>query len=91
MDPYAAAFLRDQLGDAKWNTFSARLFERRLGPTKSKIRVRGKNSSDDPSPPPGATAIDFLVKVEVVKEVLRTYVPYVLSSFWLAWLDHAYQ
>ena len=25
----------------------------------------------------GATVIDFLVKVEVVKSVLRTYVPYV--------------
>lgn len=81
MDPYAAAFLRDQLGEAKWNTFSARLFERRLGPIKSKIRVRGKNPNEDPSPTSGATAIDFLVKVEVVKEVLRTYVPYVLSLF----------
>jgi hypothetical protein len=79
IDPCAAAFLRDQLGEARWDTFCARLFERRLGPIKSKIRVRGKNPGDDASPPPGATAIDFLVKVEVVKEVLRTYVPYVLS------------
>lgn len=79
VDPCAAAFLRDQLGEAKWNTFCARLFERRLGPIKSKIRVRGKNTHDDASPPPGATAIDFLVKVEVVKEVLRTFVPYVCS------------
>ena len=80
VDPCAAAFLRDQLGEAKWDTFCARLFERRLGPIKSKIRVRGKNS-DDAGHPPGATAIDFLVKVEVVKEVLRTYVPYVFPSF----------
>lgn len=84
VDPCAAAFLRDRLGEAKWNTFSARLFERRLGPIKSKIRVRGKNSNDDASPLPGATAIDFLIKVEVVKEVLRTYVPYVLSPFFCA-------
>ncbi|KAL4067871.1 hypothetical protein J3A83DRAFT_3764734 [Scleroderma citrinum] len=76
VDPYAAAFLREQLGEAKWNTFSARLFERRLGPIKSKMRVRGKGSNDDSSSAPGATAIDFLVKVEVVKEVLRTYVPH---------------
>ena len=80
MDPYAAAYLREQLGEAKWNTFSARLFERRLGPIKSKMRVRGKGSNDDASSAPGATAIDFLVKVEVVKEVLRTYVPYVFYS-----------
>ena len=81
IDPCAAAFLRDRLGEARWNTFCARLFERRLGPIKSKIRVRGKNPNDEASPPPGATAIDFLVKVEVVKEVLRTYVPYVFHPF----------
>ncbi|KAI6132099.1 hypothetical protein EDD16DRAFT_671226 [Pisolithus croceorrhizus] len=76
VDPYAAAFLLEQLGEAKWNTFSARLFERRLGPIKSKMRVRGKGQNDEPNSAPGATAIDFLVKVEVVKEVLRTYVPH---------------
>ncbi|KAG6332368.1 hypothetical protein ID866_6724 [Astraeus odoratus] len=76
VDPYAAAFLREQLGEAKWNTFSARLFERRLGPIKSRMRVRGKGATDEASPAPGATAIDFLIKVEVVKEVLRTYVPH---------------
>lgn len=76
VDPYAAAYLQEQLGEAKWNTFSARLFERRLGPIKSKMRVRGKGPNDDTSSAPGATAIDFLVKVEVVKEVLRTYVPH---------------
>lgn len=77
VDPYAAAFLREQLGEAKWNTFSARLFERRLGPIKSRMRVRGKGIQDETNSAPGATAIDFLVKVEVVKEVLRIYVPYV--------------
>lgn len=97
VDPYAAAFLRDRLGEAKWNTFSARLFERRLGPIKSKMRARGKNPHDDASPAPGATAIDFLVKVEVVKEILRTYVPYVfhhhnklLPSTRLERSDYAY-
>lgn len=76
VDPYAAAFLREQLGEAKWNTFSARLFERRLGPIKSRMRVRGKGIQDETNSAPGATAIDFLVKVEVVKEVLRIYVPH---------------
>ncbi|KAG9318712.1 hypothetical protein JVU11DRAFT_808 [Chiua virens] len=90
VDPCAPAFLRDQLGEAKWNTFSARLFERRLGPIKSKVRVRTKNSGDDAAGPlPGATAIDFLVKVEVVKEVLRTYVPHPYNP--LKSLTHQYQ
>ncbi|KAH7889444.1 hypothetical protein F5I97DRAFT_1964713 [Phlebopus sp. FC_14] len=88
VDPYASAFLRDQLGEEKWNTFSARLFERRLGPVKSKMRVRGKNVNDDASSAPGATAIDFLVKVEVVKEVLRTYVPHPYNP--LKSLSHPY-
>ncbi|KAF8136619.1 hypothetical protein EV363DRAFT_1158301 [Boletus edulis] len=88
VDPCAVAFLRDQLGEAKWDTFCARLSERRLGPIKSKIRVKGKNSSDDTSPPPGATAIDFLVKVEIVKEVLRTYVPHPYNP--LKSLTHPY-
>jgi hypothetical protein len=76
VDPYAAAFLREQLGEAKWNTFYARLFERRLGPIKSKMRVKSKSAGVElGNSSPGATAIDFLIKVEVVKEVLRTYVP----------------
>ncbi|KAF9246281.1 hypothetical protein BU15DRAFT_39608, partial [Melanogaster broomeanus] len=87
VDPHAAAFLREQLGVAKWNTFSARLFERRLGPIKSKMRVRGKNANEV-SHAPGATAIDFLVKVEVVKEVLRTYVPHPYNP--LKSLTHPY-
>ena len=41
------------------------------------MRAKGKNSGGGElhNPNPGATAIDFLIKVEVVKEVLRTYVP----------------
>ncbi|KIK93708.1 hypothetical protein PAXRUDRAFT_828694 [Paxillus rubicundulus Ve08.2h10] len=88
VDPYAAAFLRDRLGEEKWNTFSARLFERRLGPIKSKMRARGKNAHDDANPAPGATAIDFLLKVEVVKEILRTYVPHPYNP--LKSLTHLY-
>jgi hypothetical protein len=38
------------------------------------MRVKSKNGEVSNSNP-GATAIDFLIKVEVVKEVLRTYVP----------------
>ncbi|KAG2756041.1 hypothetical protein P692DRAFT_20814846 [Suillus brevipes Sb2] len=78
VDPYASAFLHDQLGDQKWNTFYARLFERRLGPIKSKMRVKSKGTGGGglSTSSPGATAIDFLIKVEVVKEVLRTYVPH---------------
>ncbi|TFY80997.1 hypothetical protein EWM64_g3016 [Hericium alpestre] len=73
-DPYAAAFLQDQIGDEKWRVFSARLYERRLGGTKA--RFRGKKAPDGPEPRGGgASAIEFLVKVEVVKEVLRVYVP----------------
>lgn len=75
-DPYAAAFIQEQLGDAKWSIFSARLFERRLGLTKhgSKNKSRETSAVDSKSER-GSTAIDFLVKVEVVKEILRTYVP----------------
>ncbi|KAI0316690.1 hypothetical protein OF83DRAFT_1084104 [Amylostereum chailletii] len=68
-DPDAAAFLRKRLGEDKWNIFSARLFERRL--TGSKSRVRGQQSEG----PRSASVFDFLVKVEVVKEVLRTMLP----------------
>lgn len=74
-DPHAANFLRQQLGPEKWNTFSARLFEQRLGTNKLKPRSRIK--CHEPETKGGASTIDFLVKVEVVKEILRTYVPYV--------------
>lgn len=90
VDPYASAFLRDQLGEAKWNTFYARLFERRLGPIKSKMRVKSKSNGGGElsTSSPGATAIDFLIKVEVVKEVLRTYVPHPYNP--LKSLAHAF-
>ena len=77
-DPHAAAFIRLKLGDNKWDIFSARLFERRLGVTKPSSKNKTKELSDAYSKNGGgASAIDFMVKVEVVKEVLRTYVPYV--------------
>jgi hypothetical protein len=80
-DPYAAAFIRERLGDNKWNVFSARLFERRLGMTKAGSKNTNKETSTpDSRNGGGAGAIDFMVKVEVVKEVLRTYVPYVYVS-----------
>ncbi|THH13435.1 hypothetical protein EW146_g6783 [Bondarzewia mesenterica] len=86
-DPYAAAFLQEQIGDEKWNIFSARLYERRLG--GSKARPRGKkNPGDTELRSGGASAIEFLVKVEVVKEVLRVYVPHPYNPF--KSLTHAY-
>ncbi|KII88603.1 hypothetical protein PLICRDRAFT_41790 [Plicaturopsis crispa FD-325 SS-3] len=77
-DPYAAPFLQEQLGDEKWSIFSARLFERRMCGTKPRSRSRKAKSNKpaDLEKGAGATAIDFLVKVEVVKEILRTYVPH---------------
>lgn len=74
-DPYAAAFLRDQLGEEKWDIFSSRLFERRFV-QKPKQKVKGRRGTDEVEGKScSASAIDFLVKVEVVKEILRTYVP----------------
>lgn len=75
-DPYAAAFIRDRLGNTKWNIFSARLSERLLGvASKSGSKTKDTDSSDGDVKSSGANAIDFLAKVEVVKEILRTYVP----------------
>lgn len=72
VDPFAAGYLREVLGDAKWNIFSARLFERRLtGPRRSKKPASGDNGKVETT----ASLIDFLCKAEAVKEVLRTYVP----------------
>lgn len=72
VDPFAAGYLREVLGDAKWNIFSARLFERRLtGPRRSKKPANGDNGKVETT----ASLIDFLCKAEAVKEVLRTYVP----------------
>ncbi|KAF8268887.1 hypothetical protein EI94DRAFT_1799927 [Lactarius quietus] len=79
-DPYAAAFLQSQIGLEKWGIFSARLYERRLGGPKA--RSRGKKSSGDSElRTSGACALDFLVKVEIVKEVLRIYVPHPYNPF----------
>ncbi len=49
-----------------------------MSPTNSKAKLKNTGAtsvrvSDEKAN--GASAIDFLVKVEVVKEVLRTYVP----------------
>ncbi|KAF8590583.1 hypothetical protein K439DRAFT_100800 [Ramaria rubella] len=85
-DPYAEDFLRDMLGIDKWETFSSRLFERRLG-GKSKGKGKGKPGDDDDSKS-GVSAIEFLVKVEVVKEILRTYVPHPYNP--LKSLTHPY-
>ncbi|TFY50397.1 hypothetical protein EVG20_g11542 [Dentipellis fragilis] len=89
-DPYAAAFLQDQIGDDKWRIFAARLYERRLGGTKA--RYRGKkalDAHDGRGSGSGANAIEFLVKVEVVKEVLRIYVPHPYNPF--KSLTHPYE
>ncbi|KAJ1310294.1 hypothetical protein OPQ81_007034 [Rhizoctonia solani] len=81
IDPFAEHFLRHRLGEEKWQTFSSRLFERRLGATRNRTRASrprrlsdGSESHETKST--GASAVDFLVKVEVVKEVLRTFVPH---------------
>ncbi|KAI0046691.1 hypothetical protein FA95DRAFT_1572971 [Auriscalpium vulgare] len=79
-DPYAAAFLQEQLGDDKWGIFSARLYERRLGGPKARSRAR-KHGDAEPQRNAGASALDFLIKVEVVKEVLRIYVPHPYNPF----------
>lgn len=82
LDPHAADFLREKLGEQRWSIFSSRLAERRTTVSKPKPKTADASSqagsqldsymSDKSS---GATVIDFLVKVEVVKSVLRTYVP----------------
>ncbi|KAI0064661.1 hypothetical protein BV25DRAFT_1823066 [Artomyces pyxidatus] len=79
IDPYAAAFLQEQIGDEKWGIFAARLYERRLGGPKA--RARGKTPKAPPTRPDHASALDFLVKVEVVKEVLRVFVPHPYNPF----------
>ncbi|KAG8748041.1 hypothetical protein FRC10_009793 [Ceratobasidium sp. 414] len=82
VDPYAEDFLKHRLGEQKWQTFSSRLFERRLGNGSTRSRTRTSrskrsSSSDEVEPKaPGANAVEFLLKVEVVKEVLRTFVPH---------------
>ncbi|OBZ75071.1 hypothetical protein A0H81_04268 [Grifola frondosa] len=70
-DPFAGQFLRAQLGEQQWKIFATRLAEPRarrqnLSPITGDLPKTG-------SKPP---VIDFLVKVEVVKSVLRSYVPH---------------
>lgn len=76
--PYAAAFLKEHLGPVKFASFSAKLFERRLGGSKPRARTKDKHEVRLGSN--GATVVEFLIKTEVVKEVLRTYVPFVHES-----------
>ncbi|KAI0093917.1 hypothetical protein BDY19DRAFT_919608 [Irpex rosettiformis] len=80
LDPHAADFIRDKLGEQRWTIFSSRLAERRMTTQKPKSKPDSfKGPSMDSFPADkagGATVIDFLVKVEVVKGVLRTYVPH---------------
>ena len=73
---------REKLGELRWAIFSSRLAERRTSSHKPK---RSDSSTVPLASKPldvfssdkavGASALDFLVKVEVVKSVLRTYVP----------------
>jgi hypothetical protein len=89
-DPHAAAFLRERLGKEKWGIFCARLFERRLHSSRnrsSESRSRRVSLSSDIKC--RASTVDFLVKVEVVKEVLRTYVPYVSFFDQYVYLIHS--
>lgn len=74
------------LGAEKWETFSSRLFERRLG-AKGKSKGKSKSGDDDDAKS-GVSAIEFLVKVEVVKEILRTFVPHPYNP--LKSLTHPY-
>ncbi|KAG8819173.1 pre-mRNA-splicing factor cwc22 [Serendipita sp. 399] len=76
VDPYAEAFLQESLGQDKWTTFSARLFERRLTGSRSKSKKTAATTTADGQIETTATVIDFLCKAEAVKEVLRIYVPH---------------
>lgn len=83
-DPHAADFIREKLGELRWTIFSSRLAERRTASQKPKKSDAPAAATNGPTSPldafsgdkgAGASALDFLVKVEVVKSVLRTYVP----------------
>lgn len=68
----------------KWATLCAKLFERRLGGIKTRVRKKKPAATSEAEQAAedararsthGATVIEFLIKTEVVKEVLRTFVP----------------
>jgi hypothetical protein len=97
-DPHAADFIREKLGEQRWTIFSSRLAERRATVQKPKPKPDVARSQAPGGPSAdffpsdktgGATVIDFLVKVEVVKSVLRTYVPYVPFHVLLAYTAHS--
>lgn len=85
LDPFAARFIQDQLGNEKWSIFTSRLAENRKNGSRAKLKVAltaamESGSTDFGDFGDGASAIDFLVKVEVVKSVLRSFVPYVFLT-----------
>ncbi|KAI0690568.1 hypothetical protein BC835DRAFT_1363729 [Cytidiella melzeri] len=97
LDPHAAGFLREKLGEPRWTIFSSRLAERRTTtqrprPKPDAVHIKVQSGPSVESFPAdkagGATVIDFLVKVEVVKSVLRTYVPHPYNP--LKSLSHPY-
>ncbi|GBE81934.1 hypothetical protein SCP_0403080 [Sparassis crispa] len=104
-DPYAPAFIQATIGEKKWEMFTARLAEKRIGRHRGKYKATPTNSSSlqgqdqhvdsaaDVDTSSGkdrsASVIDFLVKVEVVKAVLRAYVPHPYNP--LKSLTHPYE
>jgi len=95
LDPHAADFIREKLGEQRWSIFSSRLAERRATAQKPKPKADNSQSPSGSSQGAfpsdkagGATVIDFLVKVEVVKGVLRTFVPHPYNP--LKTLSHSY-
>ncbi|GJE86920.1 hypothetical protein PsYK624_030030 [Phanerochaete sordida] len=92
LDPYAADFIREKLGEHRWHIFSSRLAERRTTSQKTKSRTDANGSATDSfvvNKGESASVIDFLVKVEVVKSVLRTFVPHPYNP--LKTLSHAHE
>ncbi|KAI0797982.1 hypothetical protein C8Q75DRAFT_887404 [Abortiporus biennis] len=81
-DPYAADFIRDHLGEHKWMIFVSRLSENRKNIRSRSSSLKKPTVADNTTNAyreeavKGSCAIDFLVKVEVVKAVLRAYVPH---------------
>ncbi|KLO13522.1 hypothetical protein SCHPADRAFT_997290 [Schizopora paradoxa] len=82
-EQYIRQFLQERLGERKYSLFISRLYERRLNGEKAhlaKARARSRKQDlptdeDAKNSEFSASTIDFLVKVEVVKEVLRLFVP----------------